>query len=93
MQETAVEREGRYIVSILRENGFERDAESLGAELGKLTDPLLALSALETIISMCHVKWLGDKNIKTVSDYTEWWGSLGRLSKAASKAKRKISPV
>ena len=90
MTESAVEREGKKVISVLLENGHLRDAQLLAAKLDQLSDPHHSFDALESIISMCHVRWLGDKNIKTLKSHREWLANLNRLSKAASKAKNRI---
>ncbi|MEM8487523.1 MAG: hypothetical protein AAF564_18380 [Bacteroidota bacterium] len=90
MNETALMREGTKVAAILRENGHVKDAEALELELAVQSNLKLQLEAAERIETMCHIKSLGDKNIKTMA-WTAWLGNLGRLRRATSQTIKKLS--
>lgn len=89
MNESALMREGKNVVGILKENGFNEEAMRLAHELSAVSDPELGLDAITNIKNMCHVRWLGDKYIKT-RELLEWYDDLSKLEKAADKTRKKL---
>ena len=89
MNESALLQAGKRVAGILRENGFVADAEALESALAVTGEVELQIQAAEHIKNMCHIKWLGDTNIKTHT-WPAWLKELNRLHKAANKTIKKL---
>ena len=86
-----VQHQTEQIVEILTQHGHMQVAATLQAAVQQLYDEQLRVSALETIQHHCHVKWLGDLSIPSLS-WSAWWGMLHTLKKAVQRELKRLSP-
>jgi hypothetical protein len=74
------------VSQILKDNEFKQWSDKLDLLIKKLNnDPLdVRIKASQDIQGLCHIRSLGDLNIKTITG-TEWNKKLEKLKKYARK--------
>ncbi len=77
---------GRRVIEILSTEGFLDVARELEEALAilKSIDRNERIQGYNTVVSLCHVKSLGDLNIQSI-DNKEWWKLLRKLENIAKK--------
>jgi len=80
----------KQVLDVLQENGILDYMEELQRYLEMLhsTEKEQVMHASKRIQEMCHVRVLGDLNIKNMQGY-DWWNMLLKLSRYAKKKERK----
>ncbi len=77
------------ITEILKINNHKKVASTLIKELKNIENENKKIIGLENIISMCHIKDLGDLYIST-TPYEEWLKKLNNLEKKTKRILKKL---
>lgn len=77
---------GEQVISILRDNSFEKEADQLEQLLSEIVsdEENLKKVAIETIVGCCQIQAYGNLNIKTINGW-KWNSMLEKLRKYAMR--------
>ncbi len=75
------------VIEVLRNGGSESSTARLERLVSALDRPETRSGALERLISLCHVRALGDRHVENIS-LSDWWERLGKLDGACRRALR-----
>jgi hypothetical protein len=88
----AVKIKAKEVSTILMENGHHTVNQLLLGYLESLEESQKLKSSLENIGDLCHIKALGDLNIKTIS-HSEWTKHVEKLYQKVNQTLKQLKDV
>lgn len=88
----AVKIKSKEISTILSENGHHAVNQLLLSYLENLEESQMVKSSLENIKGLCHIKALGDLNIKTISQ-SEWFKHVETLYQKVNRTLKQLNRI
>ncbi len=89
MGRRAVQQQAESSVEMLAQHGHAHAATALQTARQQLDDEQPRMSALEAIQPQCHIQWLGDVPVPSLS-WSVWWGMLDTLNTAAKRERASL---